>query len=318
MSFSCSLDRRGLKSFRSTLASLAKVGSEVNLEATPDSLLVRALAPSHAAFALVTLRRGFFVPHSFESRPMTSSQLSAPPQTVGASQSQSQSHTFIKCKVSLKQVMVVFRNSHAAERMDIELSTKENKMWCHLQVGGVLTRYGSEADKSEASEADAPSHRRCDIGNLSHFIDGEIFLRFLVSCPALLLFSVPFESQSNILQADFHSSAADSFLVFKSNLLSRALDNFTARTAEVTLVIDAMETPEREMAVEPMIRLKNFEQNQAHTHTAGLSLLQETMNTESDIPQSQLEACHVRRRQGEESPVACESNRSGSPSFRSP
>lgn len=108
--------------------------------------------------------------------------------------------------------------------------------------------------------------------------------------------SLPFESQSNILQADFHISDSDQQILFKPQLLSKALDHFSSRMTEVSFIIDPkpVEGEQQSSSAGQMLRLKNFEQTPA-AHTAGLSLLQESITTESDIPLAQLDRYQVRQ-----------------------
>jgi hypothetical protein len=271
--FSCVLDRRGVRSLHRTLICLSKIGHEVNIEATHDSLLLRALAPSHAVFALVTLRRQFFAPSSFASRPNPPSQQSQPPH---ASSGSSQSLTYLKCKVQLKHFMLVFRR-------------RRTNSGARHKSAAFSPDMGQQSAHDRQAAACEQQHDRggCD------------YDRMRAACWWVVC-SLPFESQSNILQADFQMSSESGYLIFKPQLFSKALDNFSPRMTEVTLIIDPEPTAE-ELKEHPqlqhinMIRLKNFDQNQANAPTAGLSLLQENINTESDIPQAQLDACHVSR-----------------------
>lgn len=147
-SFSCVLSRKSLSVLRRTLQCLAKIGSEVNLEATPDALLLRTLAPSHAAFSLVTLKREYFTPGSFVSQPEPM-HMRMHTQHGSQSQTQSQTPTYLKCKVALKHWLLVFRNSAHAERMELRLAPEVEKMWCTVQVAGVQSKYGSDTRKGE-------------------------------------------------------------------------------------------------------------------------------------------------------------------------
>lgn len=76
-------------------------------------------------------------------------------------------------------------------------------------------------------------------------------------------------------------------------MFTQAIDKFAARMTEVTLAIEPEEASEPAVDQGPMVRLKNFDQNASAADTAGLSLLQESINTESDIPHSQFETIRV-------------------------
>jgi hypothetical protein len=142
--FSCVLGKKSLGLLRRTLLCLSKIASEVNIESTAESLLLRALAPSHAAFTIVTLKREYFTPGSFTSTPEPSS--AALLNQTQATQTQSQAPTYIKCKVALKHMLLVFRNSAHGERMLLELKPELEKMFCTVQVSGVESKYGSADD----------------------------------------------------------------------------------------------------------------------------------------------------------------------------
>jgi len=228
-----------------------RVGGEVTLEATHDALLLRTLAPSHAAYALVRLNQHMFERGSFASRdlqgePLPASQDSAALGSQGAAAAAAAGAHYIKCKLHLKQILLAFRHSHHVERMQWELSSAQNALLIEASVGGVTSKY-----------------------------------------------SIPFESQLNILQADFPRSAASSVLQLKPSLLLKALDLFPPKLSEVTLLLECQaaadgSAPPLEDAT---IRLKSFDQQLPAPHTlhGGQQIIEQSINTDTSIPCAQLE-----------------------------
>jgi hypothetical protein len=122
---------------------------------------------------------------------------------------------------------------------------------------------------------------------------------------ASVLLSIPFESQSNILQADFPHSASASVLQLKPAVLLKALDVFPPKLSEVTLLLEWPEQPAADgsggmaaAAEEASIRLKSFDQapQATHAHTAAggaQQIIEQQSNTETTIPCAQLERFEV-------------------------
>jgi len=128
-----------------------------------DRLLLRTLAASHAAYALVTLQQSLFDPGSFESRDgagvLISTQASqasdgAPPQSQG----------FLKCKLHLKQLLLAFRHAQHTESMKWNFVAQDNRMHITATVGGIESIYQSDTNKSaEDRKLHAPATRSSHI-----------------------------------------------------------------------------------------------------------------------------------------------------------
>lgn len=109
MSFACTLTKSGVKAFSRTLACLHKIGSEVSIEALADKLLMRTLAPSHAAYALVSLKPEFFEPGSFVNKDTDNNIITS------QASSEPASSQFVKCKLHLKQMQLAFRHANLSQ-----------------------------------------------------------------------------------------------------------------------------------------------------------------------------------------------------------
>lgn len=114
--------------------------------------------------------------------------------------------------------------------------------------------------------------------------------------------SVPFDSQDNILQADFPRDNSANLIIFKPTLFLKALEHFPPKTAEITLLVDPVQaivdpnTGRTEYEPITQLRLKNFEQNSllnSNTNQQGVQQLASGMDTESNIPAEQLERTEV-------------------------
>ena len=104
-----------------------------------------------------------------------------------------------------------------------------------------------------------------------------------------LCFSIPFENQSNILQADFPRSTSPNVLQFKPILLLKSLEPFATKLNEVTLLLD---WPDVEGGADSgSIKLKSFDQQPIpnNMHTGGQQLIEQPVNTETSIPPAQLD-----------------------------
>lgn len=53
------------------------------------------------------------------------------------------SSSFLKCKLHLKQMMLLFRHLvHSADQMEINIEAKDNKLWATAAIHGVKSKYG--------------------------------------------------------------------------------------------------------------------------------------------------------------------------------
>ena len=79
------------------------------MESLSDKMLMRTLAPSHAAYALVVLKQEFFEVGSFVNRDTEGALI--------ASQSTSEpaAAQFVKCKLHLKQLQLAFRHANLSQ-----------------------------------------------------------------------------------------------------------------------------------------------------------------------------------------------------------
>lgn len=189
MSFACTLSKSGIRSFSRTLQCLHKIGSEVSIEALADKLMMRTLAPSHAAYALVVLKPDFFEPNSFLNRD-TDGQL-LPSQPSASEPSAAASSQFVKCKLHLKQLQLVFRHVTisqtltsatrnerkgasessssssrsfvscvacvlpplvSVERMELLFVGLENRLLVSFQCGGIKSKYRSAQQRARRGD----------------------------------------------------------------------------------------------------------------------------------------------------------------------
>lgn len=171
MSFSAILTKSSIRSVSRTLHCLQRIGGELTVEATASQLLLRTLAPSHAAYALVQLDQQMFEPGSFFNADATgapiSSQGSAQSGGAGAGGGGGDSggSGYIKCKLQLKQILLAFRHSAHIERMEWLISGAENVMKITTSAGGITSHYRSvkwratNNSSSTQGESAANQHR---------------------------------------------------------------------------------------------------------------------------------------------------------------
>ena len=152
MSFSASLSKSSIRTVSRTLNCLHRIGGELTIEATATQLLLRTLAPSHAAYALVALDHALFDPGSF----FNADAAGAPIGTQGsaASGGESGGSGFIKCKLLLKQILLAFRHAAHVDRMEWIISGTENVMKITTMAGGITSQYRS-ADGTEGGHETA-------------------------------------------------------------------------------------------------------------------------------------------------------------------
>lgn len=110
MSCSLALTKPSIRALSRVLQCLHRMGSELSVESLPEKLILRTLAPSHAAYALVILKSDFFEANSFVNRDAGGQVII--PQTQGASEAASE---YIKCKMHLKQIQLAFRHSNISQ-----------------------------------------------------------------------------------------------------------------------------------------------------------------------------------------------------------
>lgn len=140
MSFSASLSKSSIRTVSRTLHCLHRIGGELTIEATATQLLLRTLAPSHAAYALVALDHALFDPGSFFNADATG----APIATQGSAASgggESGGSGFIKCKLLLKQILLAFRHAAQVDRMEWIISGAENVVRITTMAGGITSQY---------------------------------------------------------------------------------------------------------------------------------------------------------------------------------
>ena len=166
----------------------------------------------------------------------------------------------------------------------------ENRLLISFQCGGIKSKYSSVQRRRR--RAVSASRELC----LLPFSPCISALRSVVLPCSSPVLSIPFESQTNILQADYPRGTLSSTLQFKAAVLLKNLDNFSAKLSEVTLImestaLDGMVTEDADLR----IRLKSFEQQQqANIISGGMQSLEEPLITEAIIPIAQLERYTVR------------------------
>lgn len=176
--------------------------------------------------------------------------------------------------------------------MELKFEGLQNRLLVTFQCGGIKSNYRS--DRQPRAEGGNRDRLRQDRFS-SALLISVVALSFLSLSPL----SIPFESQTNILQADYPRGTMSSVLQFKAAVLLKNLDNFSAKLSEVTLIMEstAMDGMVSEDA-DLRIRLKSFEQQaQANIITGGLQSLEEPLITESTIPIAQLERYTVRNKE---------------------
>lgn len=112
MSFSATLGKSGIRGLARTLQCLARIGAEVSVEALADKMLLRTLAQSHAAYALVSLQPEFFEPGSFCNRDEAGNIMQTPPSQTPA---EAALQPYVKCKLHLKQLLMCFRHTQHSQ-----------------------------------------------------------------------------------------------------------------------------------------------------------------------------------------------------------
>jgi len=253
-SFQATVLHQNIRALSRTLQCLSHVGSEVTVEAASDRLILRALAPSHAAYALASLSQTFFARGSFGNFDSSGVSIPSHSQRSTATPTPSPQYDYVKCKVSIKHLMLPFRQRKDIEKVEIDIRNEDNKIWITTHSGGSISG---------------------------------------ITCK----YGIPFESQLNILQADFPRSASHNFLHLKPALLAKNLDNFSPKLNEITLLVDPVDSHSHlaDASTGPVLRLKSFEQLPvAPTHSfTGQSLAAEIVHCETAIPYAQLEEYNV-------------------------
>jgi hypothetical protein len=107
---------------------------------------------------------------------------------------------------------------------------------------------------------------------------------------------LPFETQHNILQADFPRAASRNTLIMKPKALLDALSGFTG---EMSLIIEPTDPAAAAEALDgppvPRIRMRTSDTNiEARSEHGGKLMLKDAVNAEADVPKASVDKFSVR------------------------